>query len=366
MPVAPPSSNAEKIAALLEARAHDYFIELRGAKAQARLERSSLRPFSELYEFTIQSGKTARRVFVKIPFLDASRPPIEEDRPRLFPPVVPTQMALLEYNAMQQIRERFAESGDARFGSVRVLDLLHEPEALVMAKVEGVTLRRASSRVGRTKAGHDDVSHLFQNVGQWLGRYHQFPQLVQTTERSATRADFVAGTERFLDYLAAAGAARWMLELGESLIRESESTLPATLPLGLAHGDFAPRNVIVSPDRRITVLDTLARWRAPIYEDIALFLLSLRLRSSLQTLWSSEPPELTGTSHAFLTGYFGASRADGDWPIIRLFLLQSLLDRACSYVSSHAAGGLLASVKRTCKLHVLKRHAANFLSVRST
>jgi hypothetical protein len=362
MPARPLSSNATKIAALLEERAADYFAELHGESSTARLEHSSLRPFSELYEFTIQSDVMARRVFVKIPFLDHSRPQAEADRPRLFPPVIPKQMALLEYNAMQQIRDQFSASGDARFGSVRVLDLLQQPDALVMAKVEGMTLRRASAHAAKRKTRDGDFGIVFQNVGEWLSRYHQLPSLEQTTERSATRADFVAGTERFLDYLAAAGAARWMLSLGESLIRESESTLPETLPLGLAHGDFAPRNVIVSPDHRITVLDTLARWRAPIYEDIALFLLSLRLRSSLQTLWSSEPPQPAGSARAFLAGYFGASRIDGDWPVIRLFLLQALLDRACSYVASRSNGGPVAGFKRTCKLYVLRRLASQIVA----
>lgn len=346
--------NAAAIAAHLEERAGDYYVELQGKMARARLERSSLRPFSELYEFELRSGSVAPRVFVKIPFLDKSRPPVDEDRPRLFPPVVPQQMASLEYDAMQLIRRRLAS--ETRFGSVRVLDLLHHPDALVMAKVEGTTLRSSTAMSGN----NDDSRSTFQNVGTWLRCFHQLPNLSHTQERSQTRDDFIEGTERFLSYLTSVNAPRWMGSLGEVLIREGASTLPPQLPTGLAHGDFAPRNVIVSSDHRITVLDTLARWRAPIYEDIALFLLSLRLRSGVKALWSTDSPALTRSSRAFLRGYFGESRVD--LPVIRLFILQALLDRGCSYVSRPATNGLMAAFKRSCKLHLLKRLASYFLS----
>ncbi|MEO8494842.1 MAG: hypothetical protein ABI614_07210, partial [Planctomycetota bacterium] len=142
-----------------------------------------------------------------------------------------------------------------------------------------------------------------------------------------------------------------------------DSTLAHDLPLGLAHGDFAPRNVIVSDNGRITVLDTLARWRAPIHENLALFLLSLQLSRGAKTLLTRSPIGLTTISRAFLSGYRG--NAECEWPTLRLFILQALLDRGCSYLSARSARNPVAAIKRSCKLQILKRLAKSCMSLES-
>ena len=52
--------------------------------------------------------------------------------------------------------------------------------------------------------------------------------------------------------------------------------LPADLPLGTSHGDYAPRNILVGAHGEVTVLDTLGRWRAPIYSDLGNFLFAIK------------------------------------------------------------------------------------------
>lgn len=341
--------NAMVLSALLQERAPRYFEDLGGAVPTVRLDQAWLRPYSELYEFTVECDDSRRGLFVKVPLLDNSSPSGELDRPRLFPPVACGDMASLEHNAMREIACRFTQLDDNRFGSVRILELLHSPDAIVMEKVEGRPLRSILH-----EQHNNNLEAAFHNIGLWLRTFHNLPGLEHTQERSASREEFIAGTARLVAYAAAARAPRWLIELGDQLLDEAEH-MPDRLPLGLAHGDFAPRNVVLSATNRITVLDTMARWRAPIYEDIALLLLSLRLTRGVRALWSPNSPVLARWSEAFLSGYFGDT--DYGWPILRLFVLQTLLDRGCSYATVQGNSKFLQRVKRKAQFRILRQIA---------
>jgi Ser/Thr protein kinase RdoA (MazF antagonist) len=83
--------------------------------------------------------------------------------------------------------------------------------------------------------------------------------------------------------------------------------LAEPLPLGLVHGDFAPRNVFVGPDGRVAGFDMAARRYAPTYEDVAYFCMSLRSGTArLAVRWlASRPPRPSRHADLFLAGYFG-------------------------------------------------------------
>jgi aminoglycoside phosphotransferase (APT) family kinase protein len=244
-----------------------------------------------------------------------------------------------------------------------VLDLLRDPDAIVMEKVEG-TILRASAVASSASQGKDRTAvTAFRNAGGWLRQFHQLPDLPHTKPRTTTRDDFITMTDRIANYLSAVAAPPWMESVCEFLMRESESTLSYDLALGLAHGDFAPRNVIVSSGSRVTVLDTLARWRAPVYEDLALFLLSLQLSRGPRALLAGDSVELTMLCRAFLSGYGGDTECE--WPVLRLFILQALLDRGCSYISARSVRNPVAAITRRCKLHILRRTANFYMSIDS-
>jgi hypothetical protein len=85
--------------------------------------------------------------------------------------------------------------------------------------------------------------------------------------------------------------------------------------------------VIVGSSGRLTVLDTRAAWRAPIYEDIAYFLTAAKTpRAQARSLGLAFARNaLDRLEHAFLRGYFGSAPVPVE--SIRLFELQSLLDK---------------------------------------
>ena len=105
------------------------------------------------------------------------------------------------------------------------------------------------------------------------------------------------------------------------------AALPAELPLGMGHGDFAAHNCFAGAHGRVTVFDTEGEWQAPIYEDLAHFLVAVgsvvphvqgrRLMFDNTTIQSLQS--------AFVGGYFGSAPV----PVVavRLFEIQALLDR---------------------------------------
>jgi hypothetical protein len=53
--------------------------------------------------------------------------------------------------------------------------------------------------------------------------------------------------------------------------------LPEALPTTTLHGDFAPRNVLVSPAGGVGVVDPMPTWQAPVHEDVARMVVGVRL-----------------------------------------------------------------------------------------
>jgi aminoglycoside phosphotransferase (APT) family kinase protein len=104
------------------------------------------------------------------------------------------------------------------------------------------------------------------------------------------------------------------------------SRLPEPLPTVVSHGDFAPRNILVDDAGRLAVIDLLARWQAPPYEDLAGFLVSLetsRVNTATRGLVFGRAVERL--EPAFLAGYFGSAPVPRR--AIRLYELLLVLDK---------------------------------------
>jgi aminoglycoside phosphotransferase (APT) family kinase protein len=148
----------------------------------------------------------------------------------------------------------------------------------------------------------------------------------------------LAVTDAFLEYLGEGSRRELCRSLQRAIHAAAAEALPEQLPCGLNHGDFAPWNVLVDRGGRVQVIDTLGKWTAPIYEDLARFLFGVEL--SPQQIWTGG--QLVGTAelqwirHQFWSGYFGAEPV----PVraIRLFECQMTLERwvALEYASRTA------------------------------
>lgn len=363
----------QAIAAYLRRHAVDYFPELEGP-LNVRLVSQSDRVNSQLYEYVVSAKNFSRRLMVKVPFpskvstqATSERPPAKPDRPRLFAKIKPEFKVDCEFAAMSAVMDCVAQLGDSRFGAVGILDQLHEPPALVMEKVSDPSLRylliadRAALRPasalrwgGRQTSVTPTLSNrlvaAMYNSGAWLRNFHRLPDANHTRERNECEADFVRSIHLFTDYLRERiGRTRFFGALDEKLASAAHRILPQRLPLGLCHGDFAPRNILVGPAGRVTVLDTLARWRAPIYEDIGQFLVALNSPGP-HNLWMDQAGCALRARYerAFLSGFFG----DGPLPLaqIRLFECQVLLERWVSLAHRHwEAGGWKRWIKG-CRL----------------
>ena len=325
----------------LRSRAGDYFHELRHEPVQVHLRKFQHRTNSMLYEFDLAGREHRYPVLVKSPQRAASRsasPRLLPDRPRLCALPSMDQKSRFEFLALKTIENHLKTAQDDRFAAIRMLDLLPDGSALVMEKVNGQSLRESLLKASRLSLHSGDRASLGQalhNAGAWLKGFHQLPRLAHTQTRCGRREDFLHSINQFTAYLATGSRRKFCEELLAKIHEAAESVLAEDLPSGLSHGDYAPWNVLSECGGRIRVIDTLARWHAPIYEDLAKFLFGIKV--SQQQVFSLgnayKPDDLAWFEQQFLEGYFGT--APIPYAQIRLFECQTILERWVAFV--HAA-----------------------------
>jgi aminoglycoside phosphotransferase (APT) family kinase protein len=315
-------------------RAHGgRYLETKG-EVGVRLRRALRRSNATLYHFDLKVGDLVRGVVVKVAQGRRQHDPggmgaALPDRLRQFPATSsPLERHRLEAATLARIEQHFSKQGDPRFGTIRLLDEIPELLAIVMEESADVGLdeRLRGARRLHSGDGARGLDAAFQNAGAWLREYHGLHPLPATATRDAQRSDFHASVERHADYLTGAAArSRFDPRLRDAIHRAAEAALPRELPLAVIHADFVPRNVLVAPDRRVTVFDTRARWRAPAFEDLARLLVALR--ASRSQAWSRgvlyDGRMLDGFERALLAGYYDG--APIPLQAIRLFEVQRLL-----------------------------------------
>ncbi len=336
------------LATHLREHAGQYFGDV-SSNPEVQLRWSSERINSTLYEFRIVAERARHTVLVKIPFA-VSSPAANgrghatlPDRPRLCPKPPRHEKCGWEYSALAEIERRVQELADERFAAVRMLDLLPAQSALVMEKVSARSLSRLLPRAARFRLGATppELLEAMHRAGAWLRLFHTWPAPPHAQTRHATRVEFVESVRAFTAFLAESGDAPFFASLETTLAAAARQSLPERLPAGWSHGDYAPRNVLVDRAGRVQVIDTMGRWRAPIYEDLGRFLCALH--ASVPQVWTHgwayRRQVLCEFERRFLQGYFGAAPIPS--AILRLFECLALLDRWASLVqSSRSARGL--------------------------
>lgn len=320
----------------LQSHANQYFPELGDTSVDVRLLGQRNRAASVFYRYEVVG--VDKKVLVKMPFRRGERFHGENGhmrRPRLAPKTDSADKCRLEYEALSMIHAYFSELNDPRFGTIHTLDFFPDERAVMMVEHNDPNLRKLFGKTAlfRLPAASKVLRAPFENAGAWLQRYHRMPVRDPVRIRHAQRADFVKTIEEYCDFLVRmVGNALVFQELFATVDAYASAALPDSLPLGLGHGDYAMRNILVGTDDRVTVLDTLAKWQTPIYEDISYFLAGIKTTSphtlSQGLLFSAGV--ISDCERAFLSGYFDADAIP--MRVIRLFEIQAMLDKWSSMV----------------------------------
>ncbi len=318
-----------------------YYPCLDAADIDVRLKEEQQRTSSSLYRFEVVNHSECYRVFAKgIPVTSNTmlyRNTIA--RARLTSPLTNYGERLwLEYTALRAIRDYFEKLGNPDFGSIRVLDFMENPRTIIMEENNDpnlLSLIVKTSRLRHPFGARPDLRRTFFNAGAWLKAYSNLPKTENVRLRNTSRADYNESIEKFTSFLGKIiGNASFFERVAEIAISTACQVMPDELPLALGHGDYAMRNILVGEKDRITVIDTGAKWRVPIYEDIAYFLINLKV-NKLQIFTQGlaiHAKTIDIYESEILSGYFGQAHISKK--LIKLFQIQALLDSWSSRASN--------------------------------
>jgi aminoglycoside phosphotransferase (APT) family kinase protein len=306
------------------------------------LARERQRRSSRIIRLTV--GDPPRyRLFVKVT-PQAGPAASRGTRPRLVPVAEPRIRATLELRALQAVEERLGPTGTDRFDVLHPLGVVDDGMALAMLTHEGVSLARTLSRVSRGWRSPVSPEILVDAAGAWLRQFHDAPVAAPLPARQERAADLARALGDLGEFLLAERRSRELADLVDRAIAET-ANLPDPLPLRPIHGDFAPRNLIVGRDGRLTVIDLLGHWRAPLYEDLATFLVALHSGRQIALTGGRllRRPVAVLERH-FLAGYAGDTELPRRPIALYEFLL--VLDKWSSRLTRLEGAGTLSRIER--------------------
>ena len=264
-------------------------------------------------------------------------------RPHLAVPGAFGERFRREYASLRAVEDALERTPVSGLRPIHPIAYLEDYRALVMERFPGTSLRRSlRASLGRVRppgAVSTDgraVRAAVQHAGVWLRTFHEYDatpsdgRWLGGPTRHATVSELAVAARELCTYLAEhVGPSAYFDSLCRELRARMGATLPARLPLGRMHGDFAPRNVLVAEDGAVAVLDIDGWTRGPVYEDIAYF--GVNLRTSLPVAIAQG---LTQDRHArdlvdrtFVEAYFESEAPP--WETLHVFDVLVMLDKWC-------------------------------------
>lgn len=251
-------------------------------------------------------------------------------------PVDAAEATSREYRGLASIQSAFAEP-NTEFRSVRPLSLLQEHNMIMMDFLEGRSLRDrlvAGSRFFPDGGApfRDDPEAPWHRVGAWLRRYQAGTPTSGLTPRHTTRRQVVDQFHAYDEFLSSRLGEQTFARLGRRGAELAEAALPPQLEVAVGHHDFAPRNVLLGHDGRVSVIDPLWRWAAPAMEDLCRFVVGMRLLG-LQVHTHGlaiDQGRLRGLQDAVIAGYYGETVP---WARLRCYESLILLDKWAALVA---------------------------------
>ena len=316
-----------------------YYPALASNNFDVQLLSRQERPTAILYRFRVGDKTQIHSVFVKVPTRLSGTGQVNGktyEKPLLFPRTEPRDMHWLQYTALKSIYEHFISIDKEYLGAIRVLDYLPQYHAIITEESNDLRLRELFFKENRLHYpfGRNGLNNVFHNIGMWLQVYQKMPKEQDVKVRHQNRYDYIEAITILMDFLVKTLKENsFFKEAASMLINTANEILPDRLPLGLGHGDFAMRNILVGSNSRITVLDTFAKWRTPIYEDIGYFLTGLK--TSYPQIYTQGAAfnhfQLAAYENEFLQGYFGDEPIH--YPAVWLYECLALLDKWSSLIS---------------------------------
>lgn len=332
-----------------------------GSRESLRLRRTVVRQFSRQFWFDVEGQAAPRAIVVKVCERRTPRRPRALHLPVAPPPDFDwSGRATSEYRALTAIERHFATVDDPRFGAVRTLGLIPELNAFITERFEATSLKATFRRASRLNPRRSprELPTILSSAGAWLREYQRRPAPGGILR--GTRDDFVAATaELCRTLIRATGEERFLISVRREMEAAADTVLPQALPTGAAHGDYGQANVLVTRDRRILVLDTLADWQVPLLEDLAYFLVGIDCsRIHVLTGGLAYPARTLETARrAFLDGYLAGGAEPAALAPYETLLV---LDRWVAQLGK-LDGGLVSRAKRRMVNDWFRGHTARTL-----
>jgi aminoglycoside phosphotransferase (APT) family kinase protein len=302
---AEPAVNFDSVLDRLRDESLRHFASPRVTMERRRLH---VRPFSQVLEVEIETGRRAIGAFVKI-LKPRAEGPQELEATR--------RNVAREFEVTSRVHDRFAPH--LGLSAPRPIACYPELLALVTERVEGVSLQQLLSRARAfpSKAVLDDLSQTLRRVGAWITAFQAFDGPAGHVSLDEMRSYLDKRLQPLADgHVIDAGVRLGLLRhFDELAARVSESDLEA-VPI---HADFSPENVLIH-NGEVSVLDFTMAKRGPRYLDLSQMFVHLDLLKAKP--WF-RPAVVESLLTALLAGFDPTLRTDH--PLFQLLLLQDVV-----------------------------------------
>ena len=299
----------EMILEHLQNNAIQYFPDLNAEQIKVILDSVDRRLNSTLFHYHITDGTSHYPVIAKARTKGQQFIQKEMERPYRFT-LTEGDVLSLEANALSTIYSHFQQQDNPNLKAIRFLDVLPDHQVIIMIESFDKSLRSFILKQNHLQRLKEkvDLEPAFLNAGAWLRSFHSLPTDEETIICYETSQTYLEVVEKLIEFAKKyKNDEQYFDHLLAKIKQHTVEILPEALPLGRLHGDYAPRNILLSDNHQITGIDTLARWHAPVYEDIATFLNWLWINQyqvhSQGLMFSAKL--LNRYQAAFLRGYFG-------------------------------------------------------------
>lgn len=313
----------------LRDQAPAWFPEVDWDRAQVRTPRHEHRLRGSLIRAVIDDGSVQRQVLVKMRRPEGVRGSdrVPSARPEIYPSVYVSESrrAALEFHGLQVVAAAVAAAADQRLTAVRPLLLDSDKATVVMVHLDGDNLRtllHRSSIIEGHRVSCRSLEDVLSATGAWLAMFHATSGRFELSERQLGRDEVVDLIGRLARFIAASGGPDVLRRLADPP-RGLAEQCSAEFPTAVRHGDFAPRNVLVTRSGQVAAIDLMPRWQSPVHDDLARMLMSLRLaRVQIASRGAAFPRRwLTRYEDAFVRGYKGEPSQPPDLLLFRLLVL---------------------------------------------